>query len=332
MIDRGMVNHVEQIGRAFEDNSELFTFTEDHMVKLQNLKKLMKRMHYHVEELDLQIHQLENNQDSTWDRARRIDREAGDQQFESMCTICVLSFGLLFQGFHDYTLSLSGLIGLIVFSIYGKRLLRMYLSNTRRRRSLSANLPSLITASPRHRDLVVTGRSPFSAKGKSKVWKKSQNEMTDLKRARGLTRQMSTMHNLASSSSKSDEFTTPTKDSQLRRRIHLDSEEEKSDESVTIDTKDVSLWLPYDEEDGVMSDCWSQPDASKFKVRGPTYLTDGIKINSARSTFQCLAIHLCRVRTKIDHVAERTLFLSLSFESSYHEKYIKKQVRINLPN
>ena len=72
-------------------------------------------------------------------------------------------------------------------------------------------------------------------------------------------------------------------------------------------------------------------DASKFKVRGPTYLTDGIKINSARSTFQCLAIHLCRVRTKIDHVAERTLFLSLSFESSYHEKHIKKQVRINLP-
>ena len=80
---------------------------------------------------------------------------------------------------------------------------------------------------------------------------------------------MSTMHNLASSSSKSDEFTTPTKDSQLRRRIHLDSEEEKSDESVTIDTKDVSLWLPYDEEDGVMSDCWSQPThpSSRFEAR-----------------------------------------------------------------
>ena len=94
----------------------------------------------------------------------------------------------------------------------------------------------------------------------------------------------------------------------------------------------LALEHRYDEEDGVISDCWSQPDASKFKVRGRTYLTDGIKINSARSTFQCLAIHLCRVRTKIDHVAERTLFLSLSFESSYHEKHIKKQVRINLPN
>ena len=34
---------------------------------------------------------------------------------------------------------------------------------------------------------------------------------------------------------------------------------------------------------------------------------------------------LCRVRTKIDHVAERTLFLSLSFESSYHEKHIKNR-------
>ena len=102
MIDRGMVNHVEQIGKAFEDNSELFTFTEDHMVKLQNLKKLMKRMHYHVEELDLQIHQLENNQDSTWERAMRIDREAGDQQFESMCTSCSSE-----RVFHNHVIHLT---------------------------------------------------------------------------------------------------------------------------------------------------------------------------------------------------------------------------------
>ena len=327
MIDRGMVNHVDQIGRPFEDNSELFVFTESHVVKLQNLKKLMKRMHYHVEELDLQIHQLENNQDSTWNRARRIDREAGDQQFESMCTICVLSFGLLFQGFQDYTLSLSGLIGLIVFSIYGKRLLRLYLSNTRRSRALSVGLPSAMGgSSPRHLDLVANDyiQNGTPTKAKSKVWKKSKDEMTDLKRARGLTRQMSSMH--VSNSSKTNNFTTPTKKLNLRRRndserFDDDDEEEKID-TGSVDTlesvEERTLWLPYDEEDGVISDCWSQPDASKFKVRGQTYLTDGIKINSARSAFQCLAVHLCRVRTKIDHVAERTYSWRTHSRSSYH--------------
>jgi len=188
MCDRGMVNHVEQIGRSFEDSAELFVFTEDHMLKLQNLKKLMKRMHYHVEELDLQIHQLENNQDSTWTRARRIDREAGDMQFESMCTICILALGLLFQGFQDYTLSISGVIGLVVFSIYGKRLLRLYLSNKRRGRSLSVgHLPSISSSgSPRNSTPLNT-----PSRNNKKVWNKSQDEMTDLKRARGLTRQMS---------------------------------------------------------------------------------------------------------------------------------------------
>lgn len=282
MIASGLISHVSYMGKNLEDsNDQLYHLLESHETKLLSLKKMTKRLHHHVEELDLQMHQIENTQETTLQRARLIDRESDDMHFNSTLTIFVLSLALFLQGFtwDVKNLSLSGVISIVLCSLYGKRALQMWQNRDRRHRALSIAVPA-ITAQQ-------SGR-----RGGTKRIGASKHEKKDLRLARKLTKRIivSTKGGMASKHSSDDD----------------DDESTKSGLSHTYGESDKTLYQPYDEDEGVTIDCWSQPDGSNFKVRGVTYLSDGIKVASAQSTHQLLAVHLCRVDTKIDHVANKT--------------------------
>jgi len=68
-------------------------------------------------------------------------------------------------------------------------------------------------------------------------------------------------------------------------------------------------------------DCWSQPKADEFKVRGARYLVDGIKNVSKVSRFEVACCEMCAVGEKIDHIAslKHSALHRLRNESRYAE-------------
>lgn len=65
------------------------------------------------------------------------------------------------------------------------------------------------------------------------------------------------------------------------------------------------LFPPLDQQEGVTEHCWSIPDANLFRVRGPSYPTDGVKVRGGTSTFRTAAVEFYKVDAKTDHVAVR---------------------------
>lgn len=61
--------------------------------------------------------------------------------------------------------------------------------------------------------------------------------------------------------------------------------------------------------------CWSQPEARTFNVRGKMYLSDGRKVKSHPALFSTLAMEISHLDDKVDHVASR----DTSARAKYHQ-------------
>jgi hypothetical protein len=59
------------------------------------------------------------------------------------------------------------------------------------------------------------------------------------------------------------------------------------------------------EEGGEASNCWEEPSAESFLVRGKTYLTDGKKVPSQESAYMLLGVDLLLGADQLRHVAAR---------------------------
>ncbi|CAB9510918.1 Protein of unknown function (DUF1336) [Seminavis robusta] len=66
----------------------------------------------------------------------------------------------------------------------------------------------------------------------------------------------------------------------------------------------LSSPLPmYDADHKVTVSCWSKPDDSIFNVRGPTYLTDRVKMPSGKASFTCEGVDMWLSDTPERHIA-----------------------------
>lgn len=72
--------------------------------------------------------------------------------------------------------------------------------------------------------------------------------------------------------------------------------------------------------DKVTAHCWSQPDATTFKVRGPNYLTDKIKVNSKEGAYKLVGVDLFQTENRVENVCKRPDNFVQLLHSTYRDK------------
>eukprot|EP00472_Partenskyella_glossopodia_P011432 CAMPEP_0197526726 /NCGR_PEP_ID=MMETSP1318-20131121/19110_1 /TAXON_ID=552666 /ORGANISM="Partenskyella glossopodia, Strain RCC365" /LENGTH=710 /DNA_ID=CAMNT_0043081037 /DNA_START=346 /DNA_END=2478 /DNA_ORIENTATION=+ len=322
LLKRGKISRVDG-KRTFTGQSEVYIFNEALGMTTSGLMRDIDSLTSRLQNLQLEIHQVENSSEELYDLLQnqlsllKNETHGMRQQIEWLSGI-TLSISLsvvvlgLWGNFSDVPIMIrvfvlllmlaSTFLGLVLMSankdpsVVLRRLSQRFESVRVRhhglvqsqlkgvdptpRESLSANRNAAASTPSR----IKTAKAPTAATAKSPT-----------ESAHGAERVLD-----KSKGPKKPNLKIDTKKTSSNSTLASASADSKEDADWKTAGKGI-IFRHFTETDP--KDCWSQPDSKTFKVRGPGYMTDGIKVLSKESRFETVVCEMCSVGEKVDHIA-----------------------------